>query len=94
MYYNILMVNTDSGVRAFTSNHFGGQVLASRIELRDAQRVPGTLGWLSRFSLITAGETAEKWPTVNATYVLGVIDGEGSWIADFPEPTIDNPTVF
>lgn len=88
------MVNADLGVRAFTSNHYSGQVIASRIELQDTRRVPGTFGWLTRFKIITAGETAAKWPTINAAFVNGILDDEGNWQADFSEPTIDNPTVF
>lgn len=88
------MMTSDQSVRSFPSGHYGGQIIASQIELRDAHRVPGTFGWLTRFTLIAAGETALRWPTINAVYVDGILDVEGNWQADFPEPTIGNPTVF
>jgi hypothetical protein len=88
------MTNSEEGLRTFPSNNYGGQVTASRIELKDPNRKLGTVGWLTRFTLITAGQTAEKWPTINACYVNGIIDDDGNWIANFPEPTAENPTTF
>jgi hypothetical protein len=79
------------GERVFDSPGHG-KVQASKIELRYPDEKEGTLGWLARFQLNCCGETAKTWPTIHANYVNGIVDTQGNWIADFPEPTRDNPT--
>lgn len=86
------MSNPNSS-RVFRSSGYG-LVYAKEIRLNDADRKPGTLGWLTRFSLVTTGETAENWPTINAHHVDGILSPDGDWQADFPEPSIDQPTKF
>jgi hypothetical protein len=69
-------------------------ILAVEVILNNADSTPGTFGWLTRFSVITTGAAAETWPTINALYIEGILDPDGNWRADFPQPTFDDPTKF
>lgn len=81
------------GSRKFRASGYG-MIQVSEIILSHPEAKPGTAGWVNRFTLITSEETAEKWPTISSAYSEGLLDSEGNWIADFQEPTEDNPTKF